>query len=152
MRLFLIFALLSTSVFSQSALVSSGKTISNNGSVSYSIGQVFVNQTANTAGSFNLGVQQPFEILRLNLEEFDASINYKAYPNPTFGFFNIQLSNNFSFPYQLKMYDLRGKLVINRTVKKNNATIDITSQFQGIYLLQLLKTGKQVYSFKILKK
>ena len=151
MKSFLFLLLLSSSIYSQTAIVSGGGSISNSGSVTYTIGQILVDQNIESSGSIFYDVQQPFELLALNLESFTDNINYSAYPNPTSGLLNLKTDNAGDFPYQLKMYDIRGRLIKSQILKNNNSKIDITNQARGVYLLQLVKTGKQVYSFKILK-
>ena len=151
MKSIIFFLFLSISFYSQNAVITSGLTISNSGSISYSVGQIAVNQISNNTASFGLGVQQPFEIMSLSLDDFQNTVNYTAYPNPTRGLFNLELKENTSFPYQLKLYDVRGRLVLHQLINKNNTSINISSQSNGVYLLQLVQSGKQAYSFKIVK-
>lgn len=151
MKSIIFFLFLSISFYSQNAVITSGLTISNSGSISYSVGQITVNQISNNTASFCLGVQQPFEIMSLSLDDFQNTVNYTAYPNPTRGLFNLELKENTSFPYQLKLYDVRGRLVLHQLINKNNTSINISSQSNGVYLLQLVQSGKQAYSFKIVK-
>ena len=151
MKSLILFLFLSTTFYAQQAIVSSGSTISNGASISFSIGQISVNQISNSVSSFGLGVQQPFEIMSLSLDDFQNTVNYTAYPNPTRGLFNLELKENTTFPYQLKLYDVRGRLVLHQLINKNNTPINISSQSNGVYLLQLVQSGKQAYSFKIVK-
>lgn len=151
MRTFIFLFFFSTISFSQNAIVSAGNTINNSGSISFSVGQLVATQIVNSNAIFAPGVQHPFETLTLSLEDNISFAKAFAYPNPTKGFFNLKIDNALDFPYQLKLYDLQGRITKQTTITKNNTTVDLTSHSSGIYLLQLSKIGKQIYSFKILK-
>lgn len=151
MRIFLILFFSSFTLFSQNSILSAGGNITNSGSISFSVGQLIVDQNLNNNGSISLGVQQPFEIMTLSLEDINSTTNFSAYPNPSSGFFNLQFTNADSFPYQLKIFDIRGRLIKHQTIKTTNQSVDISRKASGVYLLQILKAGKQLKSFKILK-
>lgn len=70
-----------------------GNANSANGSVSYSVGQVFYTTAFSTKGSISEGVQQPFEISVLSGLEDVAGIDlcYSVYPNPTSGKLTLKL-------------------------------------------------------------
>ena len=68
---------------SQESLNSSGGTASGiDGSVSYSIGQVVISSSSDTAGSLNQGVQQPYQIEVVSTPKIDPEISISVYPNP----------------------------------------------------------------------
>ena len=152
MKLLLFIVLFSSTVYSQSTVLSAGNTIENNGSISYSVGQIFVSPLDANTGSLYIGVQQPFEILSLSLEDFKSEMSLVGYPNPTSGLFYLDIKNSNSFPFLLKLYDLRGRMIFTKSVKKNKAVVNISNHAKGMYILHLVDKDKNVYLHKILKK
>nr|WP_298988800.1 T9SS type A sorting domain-containing protein [uncultured Polaribacter sp.] len=148
---FCFFCLFTFSNTAQNAIVSSGGNITSNGSLSYTIGQIVVHSNTNSAASFHLGVQQPFELIALNIEEVNLGLSFKTYPNPTTGLFNLELKQGVDFPYQLKIFDIRGRQILDQTITKELTNVNIQPYSKGVYLLQLIKSGKQIISFKLLK-
>ncbi len=58
--------------------------------------------------------------------------NIKVYPNPSTGIYNIESSEKI---FDVTIYDLMGRRIINNSSNKN--TIDLSTQPEGIYLLQI---------------
>lgn len=152
MKFLLLFLFVSSNLISQNSFVSSGDTYTNNGSFSYSVGQISLNQIINSEGSLFEGIQQPFEILTLNIiDNFTKLSDINSYPNPTKGAFFIELKNNNSFPYKLKIYDLRGSLIYSKDITHTISEINLKTKPNGVYLVQLIKEGKRLQYFKIIK-
>ena len=74
-----------TVTFAQSAIVPvGGDAQNNNGSVSYTVGQIAIQTNGNESVSLSEGVQQPYEIMTVGVNDFpQITLNALVYPNPT---------------------------------------------------------------------
>lgn len=59
------------------------------------------------------------------------------WPNPSQGYFNIHLSNTPSKPVTVMVYSNDGRLVKSMSVNAQDATLDLSAQQAGIYMLQI---------------
>ena len=99
----------------QSAIVPvGGDAQSSSGSVSYTVGQIAVQTSANSDGSVSVaeGVQQPYEIQAVGVDNYpQITLNAVVYPNPTENLAQLQL-NGFEIPaggLRAILYDGSGK-------------------------------------------
>lgn len=74
----------------------------------------------------------------------EESFEYSIYPNPTAGIAYIELDACES----VRVYDLSGKLLLEKSDQKNVVTLDLSAYETGIYLVEVVKNGK-VYPSKI---
>lgn len=138
----------------QQAITSAGKsTISNSGSISYSIGQIGYTTSIGSSGSMAKGVQQPYEIsVVLGVEEAtNINLSFTAYPNPTLSLLNLDVSNyNLDFlTYQL--YDINGKLLLDDKIFQKITILNIENFSSGTYLIKILDKKSSIKTFKIIK-
>ena len=141
----------------QSAIVPvGGDAQSNNGSVSYTVGQIAV-QTANNSSSISVaeGVQQPYEILTVGVDDYpQITLNAVVYPNPTENLAQLQL-NGFDIPTDVLraiLYDGNGKMLQTLPVTEDLTSFRIGQYATGTYYLEL-RDGKRVLkTFKVVRK
>ena len=144
--------------FAQSAIVPvGGDAQSNSGSVSYTVGQIAVQTSANSNGSVSSaeGVQQPYEIQAVGVEHYpQITLNAVVYPNPTENLAQLQL-NGFDIPaggLRAILYDGSGKMLQTLNVSENLSQVQIGHYATGTYYLEL-RDGKRVLkTFKIVRK
>ena len=143
--------------YSQSTIVPiGGDAQSNNGSVSYTVGQIAVQTSENSNGvTVGEGVQQPYEIMTVGVDEYPQIVlNAVVYPNPTDNIAQLQL-NDFEIPadgLRAHLYDGNGKMLQNLTVIDDLTTVQIGQYATGTYYLEL-RNGKRVLkTFKIIRK
>jgi hypothetical protein len=75
--------------------------------------------------------------------ESSDKMQFRIFPNPTKGEFNVQFSNfEEGKSYQLKIFDLVGKLVFEKTINQEIDQLDLSQQNKGIYFIQLQSEGK----------
>ena len=74
-----------------------------------------------------------------------------VYPNPTTGLFTIEWNNTNLDACAFRIYDIFGKLLISNNLTKENNTIDLSSQPNGIYFFQLIEDGENTGFQKIVK-
>jgi hypothetical protein len=75
----------------------------------------------------------------------------KIVPNPAKDFIGIIISEDFSYPLQLHIYDISGKLVMEKQLEKLN-TISIDQLSSGSYQLKLKDFNNKEFSQKLIIK
>jgi hypothetical protein len=80
------------------------------------------------------------------LEHLPAG-NLKVIPNPGNGIFEIQLATRFTGDYLMKIYNSSGKTILEKTVNfdgKNGIFINLTSEAEGVYYLNLIGNNEMI--------
>lgn len=73
-----------------------------------------------------------------------SEVDFSIHPNPATDILNIDIPEfNMSEEYNLKVFDVNGKLVSSYAVDKSNMTIDIQNLSKGIYVIVLSNGIKQ---------
>ena len=143
--------------YSQSAIVPiGGDAQSNNVSVSYTVGQIVVQTSANTNGvTVGEGVQQPYEIMTVGVDEYPQIVlNAVVYPNPTENVAQLQL-NGFEISadgLHANLYDGNGKMLQTLTVLDELTTFQIGHYTTGTYYLELIDGKRVLKTFKVIRK
>ena len=70
----------------------------------------------------------------------DASLS--VYPNPSYGYLNIQLAEYNGNPVDLMMYDLGGRQVMSRQLTNAQTTLDVMDLKSGVYVVRLESEGE----------
>ena len=138
----------------QKAIVTSGGNASGSGGTSsYTVGQVFYHTLAGTNGSVSQGVQQPFEIsVVTGIEEAMAiQLMISAYPNPTVDFLILKVENYDREKSLYQLYDINGKVLINKSIQANETSIPVYEFVPGTYFLKVTDNYTVVKTFKIIK-
>lgn len=144
-----------TKLQAQEAIPASGGNASGyEGTVSYSVGQVFYITNSETSGSVAQGVQQAYEISVIDGIDFIKGINLSisAYPNPTTNFLILQVET--STPIHLlnyKLYDTSGKLLESKKITSYNTNIKMSQLPSSSYFLRVEENNKEIKVFKIIK-
>jgi len=93
--------------------------------------------------------QQPSEVV---YSEALSDIELKIYPNPTDGLLKVEIHN---LPegqtVDIMLYNLSGKLIKSFKGLNKFATIDLSAQPQGTYLMKI-RAGEYQTEWKIIKK
>ena len=141
----------------QSAIVPvGGDSQSSGGNVSYTVGQIAVTTTINGNGSLIVteGVQQPYEILNVGIDDYPQIIlNAKVFPNPTDNLAQLKL-NGFELPIgglKAQLYDENGKLLQTISVNSDLTTFNIGQFASGHYYLSLYAGSHSLKTFKIIR-
>ncbi len=147
-----------STAFSQSAVVPIGGTASGNeGSVTYTVGQIAVQTSANSSGSVSIaeGVQQPYEIQTVGVDNYPQIVlNAVVYPNPTENLAQLKL-NGFEIPSSglgATLYDGNGKLLQSLTVTGELTDFQIGRYATGTYYLELRDGRQLLKTFKVIRK
>ena len=143
---------LSSGYAQEAATASGGDASGGGGTVAYSIGQVSYSYVTGTNGNVSEGVEQPYEIFSVGIEESEIDIQLSVFPNPTAESLTLQISdyNNEKLSYQL--YDMQGKLLNNGQVTAQQTQINTSSLPSATYFINVVnQQNKKVQSFKIIK-
>ncbi|MFZ4414651.1 MAG: T9SS type A sorting domain-containing protein [Bacteroidales bacterium] len=137
----------------ETVTASGGNASGSGGSTSYTVGQVVYNTIANSNGSVAQGVQQPFEISVVTAIEEAKDINLivSAYPNPTTNCLTLKIEDNLQMQYIVSLIDINGKLLENKKTEGIETTISMKNLVPATYFLKVIKSNKEVKTFKIIK-
>ena len=150
--LFIVTMAAMTTLSAQSAIVPVGGTASGNGgTVTYTVGQIAVQSNSNGTASISEGVQQPYEISVVGVDEHPyITLNAVLYPNPTLG--NVQLTiNNEQLDGEVKVFDANGKYLFSKKIKENTTPLDFSVYAPGTYYVNVYDGKQMLKTFKVVK-
>jgi len=131
-----------------------GATVSgSNGTVSYSIGQLVYTTNSGTTGSVAQGVQQPYEIQIVSGIEEATSVGLtcSAFPNPVTDLLIIKLGSYNKGNLSYRLYDINGKVVLNKRITNDETTISMKNINPSVYFLKVMTADQVIKTFKITK-
>ncbi len=128
-------------------------SVSGQGSVSYSVGQVVFTVNTGTTGTVLQGVQQPFEISVISgIEDTeDISLSVLAYPNPATDYLLLRADNVEISNLSFQLFDMNGKLLESNRLSGNDTSIDMSNLLPAAYFLKVIEKHSEVKVFKIIK-
>ena len=140
--------------FTQHSVVSSGSSVvSNQGSFSFSIGQILTSQNLSSSASvfgesivLSHGVQQVF-LQRCSENE---KVEILATPNPSDGQFTINLINWDEKEINLNIYDALGKNVFAGNIQNDQTKLNLSNLSSGVYIISLGYNCGTLSAFKLL--
>lgn len=136
----------------QTSLSAGSNAFGSGGSISYSVGQVVYTTNTGVTASMAQGVQQPFEISTLGIDEHpEIVLNFKAYPNPTNSKLTLDISDYDSSHLSYQLIDLSGRVLENNNISGNITTINMESRTTAIYFIKITDQNKEIKTFKIIK-
>ena len=125
----------------QNNTVSAGGDASgSNGSVSYSVGQVFYTSAEGDNGSISQGVQQAYDIGVITGVE-NADIVANLFPNPTVGNVQLNISNFESNAFQMNLFQVAFQFQVERYYNVA-MDYDLTGAFQLDSLMNISCNNK----------
>ena len=129
---------------------SGGEATGSGGAVSYSVGQVVYTTNTGTNGSVAQGVEHPYEIYTVGIEETDIQYYLTAFPNPTTDNLKLKIDVLSSEMYY-QLFDIQGKLLENKKIISNEATISMASFVSATYFFKIIANNTEVKQFIIIK-
>ncbi len=143
----------SISVSAQESINAAGMNLSgSNGNLTSSIGQTFYETSASSSRSVSAGVQQAYEITEtLGSEITEINLSLKIYPNPTPDVIYLKVGFNDYKKYRYELFDGSGKVLTSNVVNESQTSIIMSAYPAATYYLKILKDGKAVKIFKVLK-
>jgi len=80
------------------------------------------------------------------VEKLDIS-GIDFYPNPNHGILNYNLPEDFTSSVDIRIINLEGRVVLNKSIDKNQGSIDISQIGKGVFLIVV--NGKKSYRSKL---
>jgi len=151
--IFMIFNFILIGINAQTAVVSSGLTVSSSGgSTSYSIGQILYKNNSTSNYILQEGVQQTYEIMPVGLTPIEVENKIAVFPNPFADVIIIKLNDyklNNDSSYSL--FDANGKLINDGEIKQQLTAIPLIDILPGIYFVKVQLSKNEVITKKIIK-
>lgn len=129
---------------------SGGEAGSAAGTVSYSIGLIDYTNQSSATGAISAGVQQPYELFALSVEEWKMDWNLSVFPNPTTNLLFIESQAAIDgLTYVLT--DATGKTVQQGNLPELKNAIDLGSLATANYILQIRVNESKIRTYQISK-
>lgn len=145
-----------TGIYAQQIILTTGGDASGTGgSASWSVGQVAYTYDKGEDGSSSLGVQQPYRVIMVGIDEPAIELSVSVYPNPFNDALHIRLellhpeSNTDGLSFGL--HDIHGKLLLHQKIVSELTTIPLDDLTDAVYLLQISRNASEIETFKIFK-
>jgi len=141
-----------TSFAQQTIPAAGGNVLSSAGSVSYTIGQTFFSSNSDESGSVAEGVQHAYETLVIsNVEEQFLDQVFTVFPNPTHDMLVVEGKSQANDQFKLALYDINGKMLLQKDIRSERETIDLSAFSKGTYILQIRDGNQQYSGYKIIR-
>ena len=142
-----------TTGFSQSAFVSTyNESSGSNGKVSYTIGQSYTIKGIGSNGETVNGIQQPFSIYTLGVDDASLDIDVTIFPNPTYKELILKTGDSEMGNFSFSLYDMNGVLIKTKQIRNSETLIQMSGLQAATYMLNVMNSGKIVKSFKVIKR
>ncbi|MBT6746411.1 MAG: T9SS type A sorting domain-containing protein [Flavobacteriales bacterium] len=136
----------------ESPNASGGDATGIGGTVAYSIGQVAYTYENGANGNSNQGVQQPYEIYSVGINEEGIAISLTAFPNPTTDILTLQFDEFTTQNASFQLVNQAGKIIQEKKISNLSTSLDLSNEVSGIYYLSINSESKNIKTFKIIKK
>ncbi len=152
--LFLLFSVPFLLHAQQTISASGGDATGSEGSVSYSVGQVFYHTYSAAVGSVAEGVHQPFEIFVITSvdELISDKIHLKAFPNPVITQLTLWTQEGHFSDLSYRLLDMHGHLIRSERIPDGDTTVNMNFLRPGTYFLQVFDQDRMAGAFKIIKR
>lgn len=136
----------------QSGSVASGNDLNGSGgSVSFSLGQVAYSYQEGASGSVNQGLQQPYELFVVGLDDFpEILLGVSIAPNPVVDELTLSVGiwiEGLSYT----LYDDLGRILISAPISSSATLIEMKNYPPASYFIRIHQQQTQIKSFKIIK-
>lgn len=138
----------------QSAVLATGANATgSNGSVSYSVGQAAY-LVKGSSGQVSEGVQQVYEITTLATNEISNATEegILLYPNPFKDYLYLDFTTNNFKGSEYQLFDAQGKLIKTDKISQSKSEFNFSYLPSAMYIIRINQEGKNIKTFKIIKK
>ena len=73
----------------------------------------------------------------------------KMFPNPTTSFLTIQSENNFPEQTAFQLFDITGRMVLQKQLTQKNTQLDVSGMSKGMYLYNIFSSKQKLGSGKL---
>jgi hypothetical protein len=140
-----------SSVLAQERPVASGGEASGTGgTVSYTIGLPdYLTYSANN-GTLSQGLQQAYELLSLNVAEWNKDFKVAIYPNPVIDYLVIEIPET-DPELSYHIISSEGKVVKNGRLSDIKTTVDLNAFVSEGYFIEIRKNNLPVRQYQFIK-
>ncbi len=150
-RLFFILIVAIAELHAQEAITVAGGSVSGiDGSLSYSVGQVFYQNQTGSAGAMSEGVQQSYyiSVIKLITGTEDIQLSIGAYPNPVTHILYLTVDNYKWENMTCFITDIQGKILQQVKITGSKTSIGMEQLPPSIYIMNLVNENHFIKSFK----
>lgn len=146
----LLFFLFFQSAASQENFVSAGgEEKSGYGSVTYTIGQIFFQESTREVFTIYSGLQIPYSAY-IFTDPLNVKLEILIYPNPTTDYITISVKDYLLQKLKFQLFSIDGKLIESREITQENTVINMEKLATSTYMLNVVGWITQG-SYKIIK-
>ncbi|MFW5753801.1 MAG: T9SS type A sorting domain-containing protein [Marinilabiliaceae bacterium] len=153
---FILFLLLTvTALNAQLQVISAAGAVdeTDNGSISWTLGETVVGTLEGSDGVITQGFQQSNLEVATGIEgPDDLDIQTTAYPNPVQNQLTVEVQNQENLTLHFQLFDLNGKLLQEGPVEASRFTLNLDAHPAGQYILQIRSDQELIKSFNIVKR
>ncbi len=143
-----------TTLYAQVGInASGGNAGGTGGTASFSVGQIFYTTTTSSSNRIDAGVQQPYEISILAVDEKAPLIGLTAsvYPNPMIDNFTLKVELGKLKNPSFELYNSQGSILLSKHVDVEETPIDLGGLASSYYILRVYDGKQSLKTFKIIK-
>jgi len=143
-----IFLTNSLNLYSQVAVLTLGENVvSTNGSISYSVGEVFYTNKG-SGSSQSEGIQHAYTIHPVNN---GSTLHVSMYPNPTSDLLFFKVENLNYSELSFKIFNVSGTLLRSGPIQDPSSSVSLNNLPSGTYLIKINRGYTEEKSYKIFK-
>lgn len=144
-----------TTISAQQVTNTSGGTASgDNGTASYSVGDMMHISASNTDENKVLAsIQYTYsvEVIEEPTAINETTLSADVVPNPTSGLLNVLLDNSPETDLTILVFSLTGDEILSQNISTQTSSLDMSNTPPGVYIMKLMSKNTLVKSFKIIK-
>lgn len=136
----------------QEVIATSGEfNESNDGSVSWTIGEMATQTLENNDVIVTQGFHQTNLTITVIKELKKLDVQITAYPNPVTNMVKIKIESKMSDKLSYTLVDANGKLLIRQLINSNETEIPFFYYAPSVYFLKVYDSKREIKTFKIIK-
>jgi len=150
--LILLIALCATFLQAQEVVTTAGSYgETTSGSLSWTIGEPVIETITDGTNTLTQGFQQSkLTVTAINNLKVPG-IELSVYPNPTNSFLSIEVKTDKQRDLQLSLFDLNGRLILQKKMAGNKQTIKMQNYKPATYILKVTEANKDIKTYQIVK-
>lgn len=144
------FLFCSTLMAQERSVASGGEASGTGGTVSYTIGLPDFQTYSGSNGTISEGVQQAYELLSLNVNDWNKDFQVVFYPNPVTDYLVIEVpETDAELTYNILSHS--GQLVKSGNLSEIKTSIEVRSFVSEGYFIEIRKNNQLVRHYQFIK-
>ena len=121
------------------------------GSLSWTVGEPVIETITDGTNTLTQGFQQSKLTVTAINDLQTSGIELSVYPNPTNSFLLIEVKTDKQRDLLLSLFDLNGKLILQKKITGNKQTVNMQNYKPAIYILKITEGNKEIRTYQIVK-